>query len=169
MSIREIPPKYRSVSEAGQPNYRLKRGSSAEPASYRVVRESHEVARREMRTQVVVGGATGGRADNRPWILRRQRVVDSSTFDALVAAWRRDTAYSSSIHEIAMHVAYQQMIALGPITLPLILRALEEEPDPSWFWALRALAQVDAAVGEDTVQGATDAWLSWGRSNHLVA
>jgi hypothetical protein len=62
-----------------------------------------------------------------------------------------------------MHLAYQQIIGLGPATTPLILRELEREPD-DWFWALAAI------TGENPIPPGAErklaemraAWLQWG-------
>ena len=59
-------------------------------------------------------------------------------FQALVSEWRREVAWTSSSSEMAMHPAYQQIIGMGRVAVPLLLRELEQHPD-HWFWALRAI------------------------------
>jgi hypothetical protein len=86
----------------------------------------------------------------------------TSQFSSLVESWRRDAVATSSVERMAMHPAYQRIIGLGPIALPLVLRELEERPD-HWFWALRAISGEDPAEGQDTFEGARQAWLAWGR------
>ena len=54
------------------------------------------------------------------------------------------TAMFSSITEIAMHPAYQQIIGMGSIAIPFIMRELENRP-AHWFWALKSI------TGEDPV------------------
>lgn len=91
-------------------------------------------------------------------------------FDALTQEWKRDTRASSSITEIAMHPAYQQIIGMGKQALPFIFRELQEEPD-HWFWALKAI------TGEDPVPPAArgrlsamrQAWLEWAGRNGYQA
>jgi len=60
------------------------------------------------------------------------------------------------------HPAYQQIIALGPPVIPLILRELRERPD-HWFWALNAITGEDPVGPEDDFDQAVEAWLRWGR------
>lgn len=89
-------------------------------------------------------------------------------FDDLVAKWQKDARYESLTYRVAMSLPYQQMISLGSPALPRILACLETDPSPHWFWALRVIAREDPAQDEQTVEGAVDAWLRWGRSNKLL-
>ena len=59
-------------------------------------------------------------------------------FRELVVAWKAGRGPSSFAADLARHPAYQDIIALGPPTVPLLLRELEREPD-HWFTALRAI------------------------------
>ena len=56
---------------------------------------------------------------------------------------------------------------MGKPALPLILSALEAEPD-HWFYALWQITGVDAAAGEVTVEGARQKWLAWGAVRELL-
>jgi hypothetical protein len=89
-------------------------------------------------------------------------------FAALAEGWRRETLIESSPTRMALHKAYQQIIGLGPPAVPLILRELEREPT-YWFWALTSITGEDPAAGEDTLQGATERWLEWGRQHGFLA
>ncbi|MBI3407080.1 MAG: hypothetical protein HY040_01825 [Planctomycetes bacterium] len=53
-------------------------------------------------------------------------------------AWKTDTLLLSSITEMAMHPAYQQIIGMGKEALPLLFAEFRREPD-HWFWALQAI------------------------------
>ena len=88
-------------------------------------------------------------------------------FNRLAQQWRSETGFQSSVARIAMHPAYQRIIAMGPAVLPLILRELEHEPG-HWMWALKYLAGFDIAEREETIDGARTAWLGWGREQHLI-
>lgn len=85
-------------------------------------------------------------------------------FSRLFDQWKTDTRYVSTVLEMAMHPAYQQIIGMGPSAIPLILNQLLRGPD-HWFWALTAI------TGEDPVPESsrgdldemTKAWLTWGR------
>ena len=85
-------------------------------------------------------------------------------FQALVSEWRRDVAWTSSSSEMAMHPAYQQIIGMGQVAVPLLLRELEQHPD-HWFWALRAITGVDPVPPEHrgTLPEMAKTWLDWGR------
>jgi hypothetical protein len=92
------------------------------------------------------------------------RVADR--FAALSESWRRDTLLESSVTRMAMHKAYQQIIGLGMAAVPFILSELEREPN-YWFWALTSITGEDPAAGEDTLEGATERWLEWGKDRGL--
>ncbi len=81
----------------------------------------------------------------------------------LKAEWEADTAHLSSVTEIAMHPAYQQIIGMGPIAIPLILSEMKRKPD-HWFWALKSITGEDPVLDENRGQilQMTKAWLHWG-------
>ncbi len=56
-------------------------------------------------------------------------------FRTLAAEWDEETGHLSSINQIAMHPAYQQIIGIGPAVVPLLLRDLDRT-HAHWFWAL---------------------------------
>jgi hypothetical protein len=89
-------------------------------------------------------------------------------FERLSAQWHDETGHLSNLTKMVGHPAYQQIIGLGPDVLPLLLRSLEQAPD-HWFWALASITGEDAAAGEQTVEGARQKWLSWGREHALLA
>src|ERR1700730_3709463 len=82
----------------------------------------------------------------------------------LVALWKRERGPYSSSARLAEHPAYQQIIAMGPEVIPLLLRELEREPD-HWFRALHGLTGADPVPPESRgkVREMAEAWLSWGR------
>ena len=89
-----------------------------------------------------------------------------SSFQSLVREWKAQRGPTSSITEAVLCPAYQRIIGMGKMTVPLILRQLRTEgsnPD-QWFWALRAITganPVDDADHGDYV-GMARAWLEWG-------
>lgn len=94
----------------------------------------------------------------------RQAISVEHEFAELVERWRRDTQWTSSVEEMAMHPAYQRIIGMGSKALPLLLRELGEAPD-HWFWALKAITGCDPVPPEDRgrVERMAEAWLRWGR------
>ncbi len=87
-------------------------------------------------------------------------------FCDLAATWKEETNLKSSLIEISLHPAYQEIIGMGKIVIPLILQELEREPD-HWFWALRALTGIDPVRPSErgNMKAMTDAWLKWGKEN----
>lgn len=87
-------------------------------------------------------------------------------FRALSGTWLFETRHLSSVTEISVHPAYQRIIGMGPVVVPLILRELERAPN-HWFWALRAITGQDPVKAEDRgrVKKMAEAWIAWARSN----
>jgi hypothetical protein len=87
-------------------------------------------------------------------------------FDQLASEWKEGTEFSSSLSEIVLHPAYQRIIGLGSVALPLILRELKRQPD-HWFWALRAITGQDpvpvSAYGD--LKAMAHAWTEWAVRN----
>lgn len=99
----------------------------------------------------------------------RQVETTVERFMRLSDQWRRDTVFESSVHEMAMHPAYQKIIGMGDKAVVLILRELEKAPE-HWFWALSAITGVSPVRDEDRgdVQAMTRSWLDWGRMEGLL-
>ena len=85
-------------------------------------------------------------------------------FNHLKAEWDENTSMLSSITEIAMHPAYQQIIGMGPSAIPLILQTMKTEPG-HWFWALKSITGEDPVLPEHRgrIKEMTEDWLNWGR------
>lgn len=105
--------------------------------------------------------------DRHYWIpFSRQERNSLQRFYTLLSTWRRDIQATSSITEMAMHPAYQQIIGMGPVAVPLLLRELEHQPD-HLFWALKAITGEDPVPLEDRgwVDRMCRAWLKWGEKH----
>jgi hypothetical protein len=83
-------------------------------------------------------------------------------FQRLKAEWLSGIGSTSSMTDMILHTAYQQIIGIGPAAIPLLLRELEAEPQ-HWFWALTAITSQNPAADAKTVDDAARAWLQWGR------
>lgn len=83
-------------------------------------------------------------------------------FHELVRQWKNATFFLSSITDMAMHPAYQQIIGMGEDALPLLFEELRREPD-HWFWALQAITGVNPVPTEarGNVARMSEAWLAW--------
>jgi hypothetical protein len=89
-------------------------------------------------------------------------------FLELASTWKKDTRLVSSMTDMILHPAYQQIIGLGRGALPLILEELGRQPD-YWFWALFAISGEDPVRTQDQgdLEKMTAAWLSWGKQRGL--
>jgi hypothetical protein len=87
-------------------------------------------------------------------------------FHSLARSWQQEMSFSSSPTEIAMHPAYQRIIGMGPVVIPLILHELETEPH-LWFWALKTITGEDPIKPEQRgkIQEMAQAWLQWGKEH----
>ncbi|MDZ8110665.1 MAG: hypothetical protein RM338_34395 [Nostoc sp. DedQUE12a] len=87
-----------------------------------------------------------------------------ATFIALVNQWREETRGISSINQMSMHPAYQQIIGMGKPVIPLLLRELEKKSG-HWFWALKSISREDPVLPEyrGKVKEMTKVWLEWGK------
>ena len=96
--------------------------------------------------------------------ISRQWANPGIRFQELREEWKENTAVLSSITEIAMHPAYQQIIGMGPVAVQFIMQEMLREQD-HWFWALRSIAGEDPVPPEHRgrMEEMTGAWLSWGQ------
>lgn len=100
------------------------------------------------------------------WHVRFQPSVPAQElrFRRLAATWKDERGATSSITDMAMQPAYQEIIGMGQDALPFLFRELEEEPD-HWFWALKAITGEDPVPPESRgrVEEMAQDWLRWGR------
>jgi hypothetical protein len=89
-------------------------------------------------------------------------------FDLLAEQWHRETRFFPSATKMAMHPAYQGIIALGQDVIPLVLHDLQRTR-AHWLWALHVLSRFqDPAPEGATFSEAVDAWLEWGENRGLM-
>jgi hypothetical protein len=83
-------------------------------------------------------------------------------FSRLKYEWEKDTIFMSSITDIAMHPAYQQIIGLGRDALPFIMNELSAGPG-LWFWALKAITGADPVPPDmrGDMEAMAREWLQW--------
>lgn len=106
------------------------------------------------------------------------RIDSLIRFIVLKGEWEDEMANLSSITEISMHPAYQQIIGMGKTAIPYILYELSELSDekPSycyWFWALKSITGEDPVTGKKpilddqkgNIKEMAKAWLKWGKHN----
>src|SRR5438309_12127348 len=87
-------------------------------------------------------------------------------FERLAASWEKAVAHHSAESIRTKHPAYQEIIALGPPVIPLLLRDMERR-QRHWFAALGALTGVNPVAASDAgkISKMIQAWLQWGREN----
>jgi hypothetical protein len=88
-------------------------------------------------------------------------------FEELAETWRPDTRFCSFTEQRAMHPAYQRIIGMGWVAVPMILRELQRKPD-HWLWALQAITGEEPADRAETLSAAAERWLHWGRERGLL-
>jgi hypothetical protein len=101
--------------------------------------------------------------------ISRQWANPISRFITLKTRWESETAHLSSITEISMHPAYQQIIGMGPIAIPLILSEINTKPG-HWFWALKSITGEDPVLPSQRgrIKEMVKAWLQWGKEQGYV-
>jgi len=89
---------------------------------------------------------------------------------ACAEAWKRDTRHMSSITKIVSHPAYQEIIKMGEVAIPLILKELAKKPD-HWFPALREITGHDPVPrsSQGRLREMTESWLAWGRKQGYIS
>lgn len=99
----------------------------------------------------------------------RQWANPITRFLTLKTEWEAGTAHLSSITEIAMHPAYQQIIGMGTIAIPFILSDLKKKPG-HWFWALKSITGEDPVQPKERgrIKQMTEAWLRWGKEQGYI-
>ncbi len=85
-------------------------------------------------------------------------------FHRLAAIWRAETAYVSSSSDLVAHPAFQEIVAMGPAVIPLLLHELENRTG-HWHRALRRITGADPVAPADrgNYDKAVEAWLRWGK------
>lgn len=101
--------------------------------------------------------------------ISRQEADHATKFYNLKTQWEAETVMLSSITEIAMNPAYQQIIGMGLVVIPLILTDMREKPG-HWFWALKSITGKDPVLPEQRgrIKEMTKAWLNWGKEQGYI-
>lgn len=105
-------------------------------------------------------------ADKSTLMTADKPAVAKARFRELVRQWKEATAYLSSITDMSMHPAYQQIIGMGEAAVPLLFEELRREPD-HWFWALKSITGEDPVAPDDRgkLDRMTHAWLEWAQAH----
>lgn len=101
--------------------------------------------------------------------ISRQEANPMIRFLRLKNLWEEETAMLSSVTEISMNHAYQQIIGMGQDAVPLILSELRKKPG-HWFWALKSITGEDPVLQKQRgkLKEMTEAWLKWGKEKGYI-
>ena len=117
--------------------------------------------------------ALAGRQMNDGANLSQDKVVverpDPEQFGKLADQWEAETVLLSNSSEATDHPAYQAIIDMGELVVPLILERMQSQGG-HWFHALRQIANADPVKAADRgdVVAIQAAWLEWGEDNGYV-
>jgi len=97
-------------------------------------------------------------------VQRRETIEER--FQRLAAVWRAETAHVSSSTDLVRHPAFQEIVDMGAVVVPILLRELEARSG-HWHRALRKITGADPVPSEDrgNIPKITEAWLRWGKEN----
>ncbi len=98
--------------------------------------------------------------------ISREEDIPAIKFYTLKEEWENDIKYSSSISNIALHPAYQQIIGMGEIAISYILNELKNNQG-HWFWALSSITGENPVSSKDmgNMKKMRLSWLKWGKIN----
>ena len=102
--------------------------------------------------------------------LSRQGSVGFQFF-MLATSWKKDTVFISSTTEKCMHPAYLRIIGMGREVLPFILKALDEDSEPAyWFVALKAITGEDPVPSEHLgyIDRMAEDWILWAKNKNYT-
>jgi hypothetical protein len=95
------------------------------------------------------------------------QVPRTARFRHLAQQWITETENMSSVDDMLLHPAYQEIIAMGPGIISLVLDELEREPN-HWFPALYVLSgRQNPVPPQDSgdIDRMVEAWIAWGEAN----
>lgn len=89
---------------------------------------------------------------------------------SLIEDWGMGTMFTSSVTSVREHPTFRLIVDLGERAIQPILVYLQNSHlvGSHIFLALPELTGEDPAATTDTVPGATNAWLDWGRQRGLI-
>ncbi len=90
-------------------------------------------------------------------------------FTMLAATWKYETEMLSSVSDVILNRAYQQIIAMGHEAIPYILSQMQIHRD-HWFWALEVITGENPILSEHRgdMRQMTEDWLKWGREHGYI-
>ncbi len=82
-------------------------------------------------------------------------------FTKLKLKWLEETMFVS-LDKMTLHPAYQQIIGMGPVAVPLIMEELRMSPN-HWFGALKSITGTDPVPPDKRgdIRAMAQEWLAW--------
>lgn len=101
-----------------------------------------------------------------PLPIKQSQETVAARFQRLASNWHAAVEHLSSSTARINHPAYQEIIALGPDVIPLLLRDLQDNLT-HWFWALQKITGTNPVPESDAgnVPKMAEAWLRWGQEH----
>jgi hypothetical protein len=81
---------------------------------------------------------------------------------AIANALEADAASFSSIRRVARSRSFMELVKAGSSATVVALERLSGDRRPLWLYFLQFTTQARPAAGQDTVDGAANAWRAWG-------
>ena len=102
------------------------------------------------------------------FISRNIETEEFKTFLTLKEKWKEETLFVSSGSEIISNSAYQEIISLGKVAIPWIIRELKKTND-HWFYALEKITGVNPIGKENIglVEKMKEDWILWAKKNEF--
>jgi hypothetical protein len=91
----------------------------------------------------------------------------AARFRRLADRWAVETENVSSIDDMIVHPAYQEIIRMGPAIIPLLIDDIERNQN-HWFCALHSISGGQNPVPPEhagDVDKMTEAWINWAKTN----
>lgn len=118
---------------------------------------------------------------NRPFCLRCQAEVPPEEeivggacptlemrFNEMADRWEGETLSISDPSAMVELSVYKDLVTLGKSAVPFALRRVEEGRSVGWFSYLADVVGEDHGAGQEMVEDAARAWLTWGREAGLL-
>lgn len=89
-------------------------------------------------------------------------------FHDCLVRWKSRPRFLSMI-DSCLRDDYQQIIGLGSLAVPLILRELDRDLD-HWFWALSAITHENPIPSDEEgdLEAMRKRWIAWGRERNFI-
>ena len=105
---------------------------------------------------------------NSIFISQRKETEEFKVFLTLKDKWKNETLFISSGTELISNSAYKEIISLGKIAIPWIIREFKKTND-HWFYALERISGENPIKEENIgiVEKMKEDWILWAEKNNI--